>query len=130
MSTEKMTDDQIEIVCNLLHYIPTRNVVGLRNGTACFLFDNWAPNSVCAHSFIGYPGDLTRGFLRDTFRYVFSNVDWLIGVTPGDNVKALAFNKRIGFKETYRLMFGFDKTVDQVYQTMWHEDCKYWRRTQ
>lgn len=130
MATEKMTTWQIDAVCDILHYIPTRNATGLHNGSACIVYDYWCPNSVCVHSYIPEPRFLTKGFLREMFRYPFSNVDWVIGVTPGDNLKALEFNRRIGFKETYRLMFGFDKTVDQVYQTMWHADCKYWRRPQ
>ena len=120
---------EIEYVCRRLSYIPTRNVVGLHNGTACILYDNWCPNSVCVHSYIPEPRYLTKGFIRDFFRYPFSNVDWIIGVTPGDNIKALAFNKRIGFVEHYRLRNGFARGVDQVYQVMHHSDCKYWRRS-
>lgn len=126
--TEQMNDLAITLVCARLSYIPTRNVVGLHNKSACFLLDNWTPNSVCAHSYIPNPHHLTRGFMRDVFRYVFSNVDWLIGVTPGDNEKALAFNKRIGFTLRDRLPQGFAKGVDTVYQVMHHSTCRYWRR--
>lgn len=128
MSTEKMLDWEIEAVCRILHYIPTKNVVGLHNGSACILYDNWTPNSVCVHSYIPEPRYLTKGFIREFFRYPFSHVDYVIGVTPGDNEKALAFNKRIGFIETYRLVEGFAKGIDTVYQVMHHSTCKYWRR--
>jgi hypothetical protein len=128
MSTEKMSALEIEHVCTMLHYIPTRNVVGLHNGTACILYDNWTPNSVCVHSYIPEPRFLTKGFLREMFRYPFEHVDWIIGVTPGDNEKALAFNRRIGFAVRDRLPNGFDKGIDTVYQVMHYSTCRYWKR--
>ncbi len=102
-----MSAVHIEYVCVKLSYIPTRNVTGLRNGTACILYDNWTPNSVCVHSYIPEPRYLTKGFLSNMFRYAFSNVDWIIGVTPGDNEKALAFNRRIGWAVRDRRPNGF-----------------------
>ena len=128
MSTQKMSSIYVDDVCEILHYIPTKNVVGIRNGTACILYDNWTPNSVCVHSYVPEPRYLTKGFLREMFRYPFSNVDFVLGVTPGDNTRALAFNKRIGFTEAYRLPSGFARGVDQVFQVMSYKDCRYWRR--
>ena len=139
MTTQKMELGYIEHVCEKLSYIPTRNVIGLYNGTACILYDNWTPNSVCVHSYIPEPRYLTKGFLREMFRYPFSNVDWIIGVTPGDNEKALAFNRRIGFTRHAVLTHGFSaeqfqdgqiiaKGIDTVYQVMHHSTCKYWKR--
>jgi len=128
MTTSKMREWHIEYVCNKLSYIPTKNVTGLTNGSACFLFDNWTPNSVCVHSYVPDPGALGKGFIRDCFRYVFSNVDWLIGVTPGDNEKALAFNARLGFSVRDRLPQGFARGIDTVYQVMHYKACKWWRR--
>ncbi len=128
MTTTLMSPHHINRVCTTLSYIPTRNVVGLHNGSACILYDNWTPNSVCVHSYIPEPRYLTKGFICEFFRYPFSHVDYVIGVTPGNNHKALAFNKRIGFNEDYRLLNGFDKGVDQVYQVMHHAECKYYRR--
>lgn len=128
MATERMLPRHIEHVCDILHYYPTRNATGLHNGTACIIYDNWTPNSVCVHSYIPEPRYLTKGFLREMFRYPFSHVAWIIGVTPGDNEKALAFNQRIGFTPMIRLHEGFAKGVDQVFQTMHYSTCKYWRR--
>lgn len=128
MKTEKMPEWLVERVCDELSYIPTRNVVGLTNRSAYFLFDNWTPNSVCAHSLVPDPKGLTRGFLRDCFRYAFANVDWLIGVTPGDNEKALLFNKRLGFSVRDVLPQGFAKGVDTVYQVMHYRSCRWWKR--
>ncbi len=139
MATRELTMAEIEAVCETLSYVPTRNVRGLGNGSASILYDQWAPNSVCVHSHIPEPRYLTRGFLSNMFRYPFSNVDWIVGVTPGDNEKALAFNKRIGFTEAYRLPEGFSASrwqdgrliargVDHVFQIMHHSTCRYWRR--
>ena len=129
MSTQPMTRSYILQVCDRLSYFPSTNVKGLHNGSACILYDNWTPNSVCVHSYIPEPRYLTKGFLREMFRYPFSNVDWVIGVTPGDNEKALAFNKRIGFAVRDRLPNGFARGIDTVYQVMHHSTCRYWRRT-
>ena len=126
--TQEMSQRQIANVCRQLSYIPTLNVKGLRNREAYFLFDNWTPNSCCAHSYVSNPKDLTRGFLRDCFRYVFSNVDWLIGVTPGDNERALRFNRKLGFKVHSTLPDGFARGVDTVMQAMYYTDCRFWRR--
>ncbi len=128
MTTRALNEEEIEAVCEKLSYIPTRNVRGLGNGTAAILFDNWTPNSVCVHSYIPEPRYLTKGFLREMFRYPFEHVDWIIGVTPGDNEKALAFNRRIGFAVRDRLPQGFAKGVDTVYQVMHHSTCRYWKR--
>ncbi len=128
MSTRELTADEIEAVCAKLSYIPTRNVRGLGNGTASIIYDQWCPNSVCVHSHIPEPRYLTRGFLTNMFRYPFSNVDWIIGVTPGDNEKALAFNKRLGFTVRDRLPQGFDKGVDTVYQVMHYKACRFYQR--
>lgn len=123
-----MQPAHIEHVCRILSYIPSRNVTGLHNGTACILYDQWTPNSVCVHSFIPEPRYLTRGFITEMFRYPFTHVDWILGITPGDNTKALAFNKRIGFREKFRLIDGFDRGVDNVIQVMHYNECRYWRR--
>jgi hypothetical protein len=125
---EKMPAALIEQVCRKLHYIPSGNVTGLHNGSACILYDQWTPNSVCVHSYIPDPRFLTKGFLVEMFRYPFTNVDWVIGVTPGDNAKALAFNQRIGFTERDRLPQGFAKGVDTVVQVMHYSECRWWRR--
>ncbi len=130
MSTKKMDRRHIAQVCDALHYIPTMNVTGLHNVSACILYDNWTPNSVCVHSWIPEPRYLTKGFLREMFRYPFSNVDFIVGVTPGDNTRALAFNKRIGFSEKYRLVNGFARGVDHVFQVMHYTECRYWRRAE
>ncbi len=130
MTTRALTTDEIEWVCEKLSYIPTRNVRGLGNGTAAILFDQWTPNSVCVHSYIPEPRYLTKGFLREIFRYPFSNVDWILGITPGDNKKALEFNQRIGFHRVYVLPSGFDKGIDTVMQAMHHTGCKYYRRSE
>lgn len=128
MTTRVLTPAEIQAVGQTLSYYPTGNARGLGNGTASILFDNWTKNSVCVHSHIPEPRFLTKGFLSDMFRFPFSHVDWIIGVTPGDNTKALAFNVRIGFEVVYRLPDGFARGVDTVFQTMHYSQCRYFRR--
>lgn len=126
--TRETTPEEIDAVCARLSYIPTRNVTGLTNGKAVILYDQWTQNSVCVHSYIP-PHSLTRGFLREMFRYPYEAVEWVIGVTPGDNEAALRFNKHIGFKEIYRLRDGFAPGVDNVFQTVHRSECRYYKRT-
>jgi hypothetical protein len=128
--TEPMSPQHIAEVCAKLSYVPTLNVRGIHNGSAAILFDQWTHNSVCVHSYIPEPRFLTKGFLSDMFRYGFSNCDWIIGVTPGDNAKALAFNERLGFTVRDRLPEGFAKGIDTVVQVMFYTDCKWWKRPQ
>jgi hypothetical protein len=130
MTTRVLTEEEIEAVCDRLSYIATKNARGLGNGTGAIIFDQWTHNSVCVHSYIPEPRFLTKGFLSDMFRYAFTNVDWIIGVTPADNAKALAFNERLGFTVRDRLPDGFAKGIDTVIQVMFYTDCRWWKRPQ
>ena len=124
MTTRAMTADEIATTLLALSYHPHTNVTGLCNGTARILYDGWMQNAVYVHSHIPEPRYLTKGFLREMFRYPFEHVDWIIGVTPGFNEKALAFNRRIGFDVSWTLPSGYAKGVDLVYQTMHHRNCR------
>lgn len=129
-----MTPAEVFAVGERIQYVPTANARGLCNGDeetplgACILYDSWCPNSVCVHSYIPHPRFMTKGFLREMWRYPLEHVDWVIGVTPGDNARALAFNKRIGLTEVYRLKDGWATGVDQVFQTAHYSTCRWWKR--
>ncbi len=128
MTTRAMTAAEIADTCLILQYHPHSNITGLCNGSARILFDGWTLGSVYVHSFIPEPRYLTKGFLREMFRYAFENVDWIVGVTPGNNEKALAFNARLGFRPAMCLPGGFKKGVDLLYQIMHYRDCRYYQR--
>lgn len=93
---------------------------------ACIL-DNWTHNSVQSHFMITTPLVLRHGFLQECFNYVFNHADKKVmyGMVPGDNAKALAFNKHMGFAEVLRLPEAFKDGVDYVVVQLKREDCKY-----
>ncbi len=128
MTTRAMTAAEIADTCLILQYCPHANISGLINGSARVMYDNWAPGSVNVHSFIPEPRFVTKGFLEAIFHYPFGNggVDWIVGVTPGNNEKALAFNARLGFRPAMCLPGGFKKGVDLIYQIMHYSDCRYY----
>lgn len=135
MTTRAMNGLEIADACMQLHYHPHSNVSGLINGTARILMDGWSNNDkarpggmVYVHSLIPDPRYVTKGFLREIFRYPFEIVDWLVGVTPAHNTKALAFNHRIGFTVAHTLTNGYAKGVDLIFQRMHHSSCRYYRR--
>jgi hypothetical protein len=91
-------------------------------------YDNWTPNLVQMHIWIKNPEVyLSREFVQEAFRYPFIQGDraLVIGVTPGDNVRALEFNRKIGFIETYRVKDGWSPGTDMVIQEMRREACRW-----
>src|SRR6187551_1656279 len=105
MAVRQMTRTEIAEACGILSYHPHSNVSGLCNGSARILYDGWTNSdrsrpggTVYVHSLIPEPRFLTKGFLREMFRHAFDHVDWVVGVTPGFNTRALSFNERLGFR--------------------------------
>lgn len=135
MTARAMTSAEIAETCEILHYHPHSNISGLCNGSARILYDGWSNNDksrpggmVYVHSLIPEPRFLTKGFLREMFRYAFQTVDWVVGVTPGFNTRALAFNKRLGFRPMWQLPHGYARGVDLHYQMMHYSTCRFWQR--
>lgn len=135
MSTRKLEAAEIAAVCEILHYHPHTNVSGVANGSATVLYDGWSNNDktqpggmVYVHSYIPEPKYVTKGFLREIFRYAFETVDWVVGVTPGFNNKALLFNSRLGFEPCMILPSGYAKGIDLCFQRMYYQSCRYWQR--
>lgn len=50
----------------------------------------------------------------------------MFGLVPSDNSKALAVDKKIGFREVTRLKDAFKLGVDYVLLEMRKEDCNYY----
>lgn len=92
-------------------------------------YDMWTPNSVQMHIWIPRPSLVTRTFIREGFRYPFEYKGLVVGLTPGNNAAALHFNRRVGFKEVYRMKDAWDVGVDVVVQEMRKEDCRWLRRS-
>lgn len=133
-SVEQATPHDLFHMCERLTYTPAAGIKGIklvRKGLthAIAAYDHWTPNSVQMHIWtLGDP--ITRYFIKEGFRYPFEMCGrgLVIGVTPGDNAKALEFNRRLGFRETYRVTDGWSLGTDVVIQEMRRQECRWLRR--
>lgn len=90
-------------------------------------YDYWTPNAVQMHIWIQHPeAYLSKEFVQEGFGYPFnSGRNLVIGVTPGDNTRALDFNRKLGFKETHRIKDGWSLGTDMVIQEMRRDECRW-----
>ncbi len=94
---------------------------------AAVAFDSWTKNSCLAHIAIEDPFVLRHGFLELAFDFAFRHAGRgiILGMTPANNERALKFNKRIGFKEVYRVKDAYQVGVDYVLQEIRKENCRW-----
>ncbi len=99
------------------------------NLVAAIGLDSWSYNSVTIHIAVTDPLVFKHGFAEECYEYIFNTCDKgvLIGITPSNNLKALAFNRHIGLVEIYRIRDGYDVGIDYVVQEARKENCKYLR---
>lgn len=117
-------------------YVPTRNFRGIKLVSedselqAMVGYDFWTHNAVQMHIWIKHPeAYLNREFIQEAFSYPFNNGrNLVIGVTPGDNTRALEFNRKIGFIETHRVKDGWSLGTDMVIQEMRLDQCRWLSR--
>lgn len=93
------------------------------------VMDSWSYNSCTIHIAIEDMLAFKHGFPEEVFKYIFETAGKgvVIGITPSDNLKALAFNKRVGLVEIYRIKDAYDVGIDYVVQELRKENCKYLR---
>jgi len=91
------------------------------------LMDNWTHNSVQMHLFIKTPLVLRYGFIEAAFDFVFieAGVEYIYGMVPGDNTKAVKLNKHMGFTEKIRLENGWAEGCDYIVMELKKENCRY-----
>jgi RimJ/RimL family protein N-acetyltransferase len=96
----------------------SKGIVAYRDGklVGAVSFDHWSHNSCHIHTAFEDMLIFKHGFTEAVFDYIFNQCDKgvIIGVTPACNVKALRFNKHIGFEEVFRLKDGFEEGIDFV----------------
>ena len=115
----------------ILRVEDTCGIVGIdqdKNETvAACVMDNWTDNSVQCHFIVTNKMALRHGFLQECCDFVFNHMgrQYVYGMVPGDNEKALKLNKHIGFTEKMRLPNAFKDGVDYVVMELKREDCKY-----
>jgi hypothetical protein len=109
----------------------SKGMVAYRDGEiACAVaFDHWSHNSVHIHTAFVDLLPFKHGWPEAVFDYVFNQCDKgvIMGVTPASNVKAVRFNKHIGFVELFRVKDGFEVGIDFVVTEYRKENCKYLR---
>ena len=91
------------------------------------IFDNFTNNSVQTHFMISNCMVLKHGFLQEGYDYIFNVMKkkFMYGFIPGDNEKALKFNKHMGWVEKLRLSDAFSDGVDYVVMELTKDKCRY-----
>lgn len=133
---EAANKEDIELFMSATGYSPTsqfKAIVMRVDGEihAMAGYDYWTPNAVQMHIWIKHPeAYLSREFIQEGFGYPFSSGrNLVIGVTPGDNARALSFNQKIGFVEKCRIKDGWSLGTDMVIQEMRRENCRWLPRS-
>lgn len=107
----------------------TEGVVAEKDGAlvAAAIFDSFSWNSCLSHIVIEDPFVLRHRFLELAFSFPFAikKVALVTGLTPADNLPALRFNRKIGFRETYRIPEGYKPGIDFVFQEMRKDECRW-----
>ena len=91
---------------------------------AAVLFDNWTGNSVQAHMIITNPLVIKHGFLTLAYDFAFKHkkLKYIYGLVPADNVKAVKFNKHMGWTIKTRLPEAYADGVDYLVMQVTPED--------
>lgn len=118
-----------------IHCIPmpdTRGVVAFGEDggiLACGVADTFSFTGCQVHLWINNPLVIRHGFLNEIFHYIFVTCDRLVivGMVPGNNSKALRFNRHLGYTEVARIPDGFNFGVDYVIMQMKREECRFIR---
>ncbi len=92
--------------------------------------DGWSKNSCQMHVALepGVEG-MRAGvsLIRPAFLFVFVilGLGVAVGTLRSDNVKALALNRHLGFREVFRGKDWHEPGVDQVWMEMRREECRW-----
>lgn len=107
----------------------TDGVMALRGRdlVAASIFDQFSETSCFCHLVMEDPFVIRSDFLFYSFAYPFwaRNKELLVGCTPADNKEALRLNKKMGFREVYRIPEAYKKGVDLVIQEMRRDECRW-----
>lgn len=105
---------------------------GPENGKEVYcgaVFQDWSGNAILVHSAIFEPRYMTRGVLWHVFYYPFVQLgcERVFCSVPSTNEKALALNRKFGFKDITRVPKAFPDG-DCVIQGMEREECRWLAR--
>ena len=88
------------------------------------VYDEYTGASITANIVIA--GMMSKRFLHDIFDYPFNQlgVDRIISHVKSNNVAAIRFNNKIGFKFT-AIIPGVYRDADMIVYTMLRDDCRF-----
>ncbi len=112
------------------HYNPLCDIVISRcvNGKllgGC-VYQNYTKHSIGIHVSGFTPGWISRDLLWICFHYPFVQlgVEYIFGLCPSFNLKAVEFNRKMGFTEITRIAHVFAEG-DMVVFRMHRDECRY-----
>jgi hypothetical protein len=101
---------------------------------AIFIAQEWTATSVQVHQVIIKPLVIRHGWFGEIAEWIFLKAArrTMYASVPGNNEKALALNKKLGFKEVVRLKDAYDFGVDFVIMELRREDVpmKFWKSSE
>lgn len=91
------------------------------------IFTNYTKESIGMHSASFDHYWINKDMLFATFDYPFRQlgVKRIFGVTPEDNIHAIDFNAKVGFKKVARIAGVYPKGVAAIVQCLEKEDCRF-----
>lgn len=114
------TYDDVDWFLKATQYRPTSGFTGITVYDASGLcgvvgLDHWTFTAVWAHMAIKRPRAIVP-LWRELLQYLAKHgIRILIGVTPGDNVRALRLIRRLGWTEMYRQKDGWKEGIPLVF---------------
>ena len=95
------------------------------NGTIVSMvgFDDWSGNCVTIH--VWSKKGLTRRFISECFKYVFTHVGVVIAPVRCNNAPSLELVRRLGFRELAVIKDGWTLGTDLAIQEMRRETCRW-----
>lgn len=126
------TEKHVQWITKRIHLLKVEDAKGIAAESdsgetlGVCMMDTWQEGSVQIHIAIDNPVCLRKyTFIREVFNYIFitSNRLVAVGIVNSDNVKALRFDRKLGFKEIGRIKDGHKKGVDTVLLELRREDC-------
>lgn len=88
------------------------------------IFERYNGQSLWVH--VAAEGRLTPSFIRAVFHYAFVHCDAekIIGTVPSENIKAIKFDKNLGFTEEGRIK-NASPSGDIIIYTMSKSNCRF-----
>lgn len=93
-------------------------------------YDSFNGRTCCMHAAVQKPEYMSRAIIQEVFEYPFlvCGVNHVLAPIKADNVPAVDFVKRLGFKEIHRFKDGAHPHGDLLLLTMSRQDCRWIQR--